>query len=58
MCHLVSSAQNGRLAREAQTYGTHDARLARSVGTHNHVQVWSRIHNRMIVGSGRENVSE
>lgn len=48
--YLVPSSEDSRLARQAETDGTNDARLARSIGSDNHVQIWSRIHLGVVIG--------
>lgn len=51
--YLVTPAQNGSLASQTQTDGTHDAGLASSVGSNNHIQIRSRIHHRVVIGPVR-----
>ena len=49
--YLITSSQDGSLTSQTQTYGTHNAGLAGSVGPHNHIEVRSRVDDREFIGS-------
>lgn len=51
--YLVASSQDSSLASQTKTDGTHNARLASSIGSDNHVQIGSRIHLSVVIGPAR-----
>ena len=52
--HLGSAAQQLELSREAQADGAHQRRLARAVGSDDHVEVRARAELHVIVRADRE----
>lgn len=55
--YLVPSSKDSSFASQAKTDGTNDARLAGSIGSNNHVQIWSRIHFSVVISPVKRNVN-
>lgn len=55
--YLVPPSKDTGFASQAKTDGTNNARLAGSIGSNNHVQIWSRIHFSVVISSVRRNVN-
>lgn len=49
--HLVASAQDSGLSSQTQTDGAHDAGLAGSIGSNDHVQIWSGKQHGVVVSA-------
>lgn len=55
--YLVPSSKDGGFASQAKTDGTNDARLAGSISSNNHVQIWSRAQFSVVIGPVKRNVN-
>lgn len=58
--YLIPSSKNSRFASQTKTDGTNDAGLASSIGSNNHVEIWSRIHLSVFISpvTGNVNIKE
>lgn len=54
--YLVHSSKDSGFASQAKTDGTNNARLAGSIGSNNHVQIWSRIHFSVVISPVKRNI--
>lgn len=55
--YLVPSSKDRGFASQAKADGTNYARLAGSIGSNNHVQIWSRIHFSVVISPVKRNVN-